>query len=155
MKPVHVVEEAVVGGAPEQVYAVLADYREHHPRILPPAFTRLTGGVGAGTVISAEVRLGGRIRGFRARVEEPEPGRVLAETDPESGATTTFTVEPTDGGSRVRIETLFMPAKGMAGLLERWAAPVLLRRLYRQELSRLDAYVRTRARATIPSGTLV
>ena len=143
LRPVRVTEEGTVGAPPERVYAVLADYRNHHRRILPPAFRRLSveaGGVGAGTLIAVELALGGRIHAFRARVEEPEPGRVLKETDVESGAATTFTVRPDGAGARVRIETIFTPPPGLRGLFERRVAAFLLRRLYREELARLNAY---------------
>jgi hypothetical protein len=39
------------------------------------------------------------------RVEEPQPGRVLTESDQLSWAVTTFTVIPEGPGCRVRIET--------------------------------------------------
>ena len=148
MGRVRVAEERAVGGPPERVYACLADYRRHHGRFLPPAFTRLEveqGGVGAGTVIAVDLALGGRRRSFRARVEEPEPGRVLTETDLESGAVTAFTVDPRGSEAVVRIETTFTAASGLRGLFERWAAPLLLRRLFRDELALLDAYVRSAA----------
>ena len=37
-------------------------------------------------------------RVYREVVSEPEPGRVLAETDADAGVTTTFTVDALDGG---------------------------------------------------------
>jgi hypothetical protein len=51
----RVQSSAVIPARPEAIYAVLADYREAHPAILPkPYFTELKveeGGQGAGTVI--------------------------------------------------------------------------------------------------------
>ena len=72
------------------------------------------------------------------RVDEPQPGRVLTETDFESGAVTTFTVEPASPGARVRIETAWRPAAGLAGLVERLAAPRMLGRLYAEEIDALE-----------------
>ena len=68
------------------VYALLADYRDGHHRILPPAFTDLMvlqGGIGAGTIIRFALKFAGRKQVLEARVEEPEPGRVLSEAYPE------------------------------------------------------------------------
>jgi hypothetical protein len=49
-----VVASAHIAAAPAQVYAIIANYREGHPRILPKEFSGLTveqGGIGAGTII--------------------------------------------------------------------------------------------------------
>src|SRR5712672_1477568 len=77
---------------PQAAYRVIADYRAGHPRIIPPrAFRDLTverGGVGAGTIIRFRMRIGGVEREYRATVTEPEPGRVLVETN-DSGEVST------------------------------------------------------------------
>ena len=134
--------ERAVRAPADRVYEILADFRTHHPRILPPAFSDLrveAGGRGAGTVIAFAVTLGGRRRSVRARVDEPEPGRVLTETALDSGAVTTFTVAPEGAGCRVRIETAWAP-KGLLGWIEGLLAPRMLRRLYAQELELLENY---------------
>lgn len=144
MATIRAMAERPVGAPAERVYAILADYREHHPRILPPAFSDLMveqGGVGAGTVIRFRVKLGGRTQRFHQRVDEPEPGRVLTETDLETGAVTSFTVTPMGDGSRVRIMTRYERG-GLGGLVESVIAPMMLRRLYVDELARLDRYAR-------------
>jgi uncharacterized protein YndB with AHSA1/START domain len=126
-----------------RVYRAIADYREHHPRFLPPAITDLRveeGGVGAGTVATFRVRMLGRTSEARIDVTEPEPGRVLAEKDRTRGAVTTFTVDPDGSGSRVRIETRWEAARGIEGWLERLLAPRALRGLYADELARLERY---------------
>jgi hypothetical protein len=129
----------------EHMYRLLADYREHHPRVLPPAFSDFKveeGGVGAGTVHSFRLTAGGRTRAYRMRVDEPEPGRVLIETDQLSSAVTSFTVTPEGPGCRVRIETRWQGAGGVGGFFERLFAPRVLRRIYADELERLDRYAR-------------
>jgi hypothetical protein len=126
-----------------KVYALLADYETGHPTILPDAFSGLEvleGGVGAGTVIRFRVRLLGRVRAVTARIAEPEPGRVLTETDVETGAVTKFTVDPRGGDSRLRIETSWEARGGIAGFLERMLAPRLLRRLYEEELDLVERW---------------
>lgn len=47
--------------------------------------------------------------------------------------------------SRVRIETIWQGAGGIGGLVERLFAPLVVRRLYADELARLDRYVRRQA----------
>jgi len=145
MAQVHVQAAAAVAAPVERVYALVADYRQHHPRILPPDFSDLQvehGGVGAGTVISFTLKLGGRRQHIRQQVSEPQPGRVLSESDIGGReAVTTWTIAPEGPGSRVRIETVW-EARGLQGVVERLLAPRLLRRLYRDELDRLDQYAR-------------
>ena len=145
MKTIHAFEEKDIAAPADLIYRCLADYRDHHFKFLPAAFSDAAveeGGLGAGTVIRARVRLGGQTHSFRARVEEPEPGKVLTETDLRNGAVTTFTLTPKGPGTSVRIETRFPRSPGFRGLVERLLVPGMLRRLYRDELTRLEAYVR-------------
>ena len=150
MATVYASAQGTVAAPPERVYAILADYRQHHPRILPPAFSDVMveqGGFGAGTVIHFRLTVGRQTRAYHQRVDEPEPGRVLTETDLDSGAVTTFTVTPEGDGSRVRIETRYQAA-GIRGFVERLVASRMLRALYTDELARLDRYARTQTEAT-------
>jgi hypothetical protein len=152
MVQVRIVSEATIGADAALVYGLLADYREHHHRFLPPAFSEFTverGGVGEGTVISFAVTLAGRTSHTRQEVHEPQPGRVLEETD--GRVTTRFTVEPAGAVSRVRIETAY-DAAGVHGLIERLVVPRLLTPLYREELRLLDRYAREQAGYTTPEG---
>jgi hypothetical protein len=145
MATINVFAERPVGAPAEEVYRYIADMREHHPRFLPPAFSDFaveSGGVGAGTVIRYTLTAGGRTRSYRSAVAEPEPGRVLTESDTNSSAVTTFTVTPDGGTSRVRIATSWQGAGGVGGFFERLFAPRVLRGLFNDELQRLDAYAR-------------
>lgn len=133
---------AVIRAPAERVYAIVADYHHGHPTILPrPPFESLDveqGGVGAGTVIRCRMRLLGRTREFRAAVTEPEPGRVLAETDQATGAVTTFTVAPrNDGDTDATIATELPLRAGVVGALERFLIPRALRPVYVRELAKL------------------
>src|SRR5437588_10439379 len=97
MGTIHVSAQRSVEAQADVVYGYLADMREHHPRFLPPAFSDFqveTGGVGAGTITRFNVTAGGRSRSYRMEVSEPEPGRVLRESDTSSSLVTTFTVAP-------------------------------------------------------------
>jgi len=134
-----------VGAPADVVYGYLADLRDHHPKFLPPAFSDFqveSGGVGAGTVARYKMTAGGRTREYRMQVAEPDPGRVITESDMNSTAVTTFTVSPQDGASLVRISTAWDGASGIGGVFERMFAPRVLRAIYADELKRLDAYAR-------------
>ncbi len=129
----------------DAVYRYVADMREHHPHFLPAAFSDFrveSGGVGAGTITRFKMRAGGRTRECRMTVAEPEPGRILTESDTGSSAVTTFTVSPQGGASVVQISTAWDGAGGIGGLFERAFAPRALRAIYADELERLDAYAR-------------
>lgn len=145
MAEVHIVVEGLVGAPADRVYELIADHREHHPKFLPSSFTNFEierGGIGAGTITTFTVTAGSRSRNYRMRVDEPEPGRVLTESDTTSSLVTTWTVTPEGDKSRVRIETRWEGAKGVAGFFERLFAPPSLRRIYQDELRRLDRYAR-------------
>ena len=144
MAEIRAAGERLILAPAGHVYTIIADYTTWHPKILPPAFSNLQvveGGTGEGTVITFSLRLGGRQQDFRARVTEPEPGRVLEETSEQNGAVTRFTVDPESSDRcRVRIETSYQgQQKGLAGAVERMFAPRLLQRLYTQELMKLAA----------------
>lgn len=145
MGTIHVSAERAVDAPAETVYGYLADMHEHHPRFLPPAFSDFKvefGGVGAGTITRFKVTAGGRSREYRMQVAEPEPGRVLTESDTNSSLVTTFTVTPENAASRVRISTTWEGAGGIGGFFERLFAPRVMRGIYVDELERLNAYAR-------------
>ncbi len=147
MGRIVVVEEGLVGAPAELTYGLIAD-DAHHRRFLPDGisdFEVVEGGKGAGTVHRFKVTAGGRARVYLMRVDEPEPGRVITETDANSSLVTTFTVTPADEGCRVRIETQWDGAGGIGGFFERTFAPRVMRKLYADELARLDAYARRQA----------
>src|SRR4051794_14985740 len=146
MAEIYIVAEQPIMAPAHRVYGYLADYQQHHPRVLPPNFFGFRveqGGVGAGTVFRVSSRAGGRTRSFHMDVTEPEPGRVLVETDRDSSIVTTFTVTPEGERCRVRIETRWNGARGIGGFFERLFAPRVMRRVYADELERLDRYART------------
>jgi len=156
MKTFHVSASGLVDAPSDQVYAIIADYRRHHPHIVPPQyFTRLdvlVGGVGAGTRTRVEMQVLGKRRVFEQVVKEPEPGRVLMEANVDGSAVSTFTVEASgDGSSHVTIATDFPLQPGIQGVLERLAVSRLFPRIYKKELARLAEYA-GRLRAAPPAG---
>jgi uncharacterized protein YndB with AHSA1/START domain len=159
MKPQKISASAVVKAPAGIVYAILADYRTGHPNILPrqffPFLEVLQGGVGAGTRIRFQMRVGGATRTFQAEVSEPEPGRLLAESnydekDPSLKSVTTFRLEPTEEGKNtdVTITTEMTLHAGLTGVMEGLFAPAMIRSVYQQELRNLASVAEARATAT-------
>jgi Polyketide cyclase / dehydrase and lipid transport len=148
MATILVSAERTVDAPADAVYGYIADMREHHPRFLPPAFSDFdveSGGVGAGTITRFTVTAGGRTRQYRMKVAEPEPGRVLTESDTGSSLVTKTTVTPQGRSSLVQICTSWDGAGGIGGFFERLLAPRVMRGIYTDELARLDAYAREQA----------
>ena len=146
MQPHQVSASGLVKAPADRVYALIADYRNGHPHILPKQyFTQLTveeGGIGAGTRIRFQMKLMGRTQNFHAAISEPEPGRLLAETDLDSGAVTTFTVQRVEGSnnSQVTITTEMQTRSGIAGRIQRFLMTRLLQPVYTAELAQLAIF---------------
>jgi hypothetical protein len=86
MSVVRAARSGLVRAPAPVVYALLEDYRNGHPRILParyfPKLEVERGGTGAGTIIRFQVRLFGATREIRSAITEPTPGQVLVEGSP-------------------------------------------------------------------------
>jgi hypothetical protein len=77
-------------------------------------------------------------------VDEPEPGRVLTETDLDSGSVTTFSLSRAEGDDpTVRIGSEWELRTGIGGVLDRVALPPMTRSLLRKQLAQLALYMRT------------
>jgi polyketide cyclase/dehydrase/lipid transport protein len=138
-------ESATIPAPPERAYAVIADYVNGHPHILPKkVFQNLrveAGGYGAGTRIAFEMRLLGATQTLRSTITEPEPGRVLVEAYPETGSVTTFLVDPEPDANHCRVTFhTRMTVRGFAGWLQPWLVPRLLRPVYQEELQNLAEF---------------
>jgi hypothetical protein len=122
------------------VYDLIADYRNGHPKILPPEYFGrlevLAGGRGAGTRIRFEMKAFGKVTVGTADITEPRPGNELVETLTD-GIVTTFLVEPAGPRQcRVTISTSYSRA-GLRGWVESLVAPRYLRKVYLAELGQL------------------
>jgi hypothetical protein len=147
MGTIAVAQEGAVGAPADLTYRLIAD-DAHHAKFLPDAFSdfeTVEGGVGAGTVHRFKLAAGGKVRDYLMRVDEPQPGRVLTETDENSSLQTTFTVTPAGDTCTVKIETTWQGAGGVGGFFERTFAPKVMRKMYADELARLDEYARAQA----------
>jgi hypothetical protein len=143
----HFVHSTTLAVESARVYAVIRDYKVHHPAILPKEFSRLKvlkGGVGAGTAFEFDATIAGRTQTSRMQVTEPEPGRVLVETDATGNVETKFVVEAIDGGTRTRLtfDTEYTVPAGFLAPLFRWLSRRLMTGIYRREMANIEAYVR-------------
>ena len=135
----------LIAAPAQRIYDLIADYKNGHPRILPkPYFISLDveqGGYGAGTVITFQMKLMGRIQSFHSMITEPEPGRTLVETELNSGSITTFNVEPRTGGQQayVTITTDTEVPGSILGKIQGWLTKQLLYPIYVKELNQLAA----------------
>ena len=140
----HIVSvSAVIPARRERIYSLLSNYHDGHPRILPKQFSGLVveqGGVGAGTVIRFQMSVLGKKQTLRAAVTEPEPGRVLVETDlGADGAITRFIINPgtAPADSNVTISTELRVRSGFLGTIEKTLMTLFLKPLYVKELENL------------------
>ena len=135
---VVVVSSAIIPALPQAVYDLLADYRVGHPSILPkPYFVNLVveeGGTGEGTVFRADMNVMGQKSSFRSKVTEPEPGKLLRETDLDSGTVTDFIVKPAPNG---QTELTFHTTYQTKNFIEKLMIPAILKRMYKQELGNI------------------
>lgn len=145
MDGLHIEVSKIINATLPTVYAILADYNKGHQRILPKRYFKkmsvLEGGCGGGTRIKVEMSVLGKKSTLNFLVSEPEPGRILVETDSNAGVTTRFTLEPTgDRQTQVTIDSTMAVNQGLLGGLERLFNKWLIRRIYNEELKMLDTY---------------
>ncbi len=146
---IHVEASDIIHAPAADIYAILSDYQVGHQAILPkPYFTAMiveTGGQGAGTILQTSMTVMGQDFHYHQIVSEPEPGRVLVETDLDTGQWSSFTLEPLGDGSqtRVTITSEFPASPGFKGIMERLFTPRFTRPIFMQELRNLNDYVQT------------
>jgi hypothetical protein len=59
MSEIRISQGKVIQAPTEVVYRILADYKEHHPKVLPDSFREFrveSGGQGAGTVMTFKTK---------------------------------------------------------------------------------------------------
>jgi Polyketide cyclase / dehydrase and lipid transport len=129
---------------PQRIYRLISDYHTGHPTILPKQFSNMrveAGGIGAGTRVAFDMTVLGQKQHFVALVSEPEPGRVLVETNLEPhDSVSTFIIDPEDDGraATVTIQTDMPGRAGVAGAIEKFVARRVLKSIYAEELRLLQ-----------------
>lgn len=134
--------DRVIQATPAEVFAILADYRDRHQRLLPANFLNYRvekGGQGHGTVIGYRFRAAGRERDYTMDIEETVKGQVLTERDNGSSLVTRWSVLPVEHGrlSKVSVESDWEGGNGVGGFFERTFAPLGLRNIYDEILANL------------------
>jgi Polyketide cyclase / dehydrase and lipid transport len=139
MKRQRATASRTIAAPAAEIYQIIADYRTLHPLILPKShflFLHVEeGGFGAGTIVSFAMRILGKTQIFRSLITEPEPGRVLLETDLNSSVSTRFSLLPLSGEDRTQV-TIATELKNRS-VIEGSVAKFLLQRIYQQELELL------------------
>ncbi len=151
MSQVVATAERVVRAPAEQVRAALADYDGTRRRVLTEQFSDYrveAGGQGAGTRVHWRfAATSKRVRDQEVEVTEPD-ATTLVETDRNSSMVTRWTVRPAgDAAATVAVRTTWNGAGGIGGFFERTFAPKVMRKMYAEELAKLDAYAREQAAA--------
>ncbi len=124
-----------VAAAPERVLELLRDYQSR-PQILTTNYSAFRV---EQDVIAYHFAAGGRERDYRLRVEEADGA--LVERDELSSFVSRWTVTPAGTGSNVTLEGSWDGASGVAGFFEGLFAPLGLRRIYGEVLTKLAAAV--------------
>ncbi len=136
---------SLIQAPPKVVYNIIADYKDGHPQILPnPPFVSLEvekGGVGAGSVLQVQMKAAGKLQTFKTFVTEPEPGRVLVETN-DTGYITSFIVDPCDDekNSYVTFITEISSNSSLIKKIEFFFSKMILIPVYKRELDNLSKY---------------
>ena len=145
----------IIDAPPEPIYAVIADYHGGHNDILPrPYFQEMTvteGGYGAGTRMTVKMKVFGKEYVYNQVVTEPEPGRMIKDTDVDTGEGAAFVLDPLDGGRRTKVTIVseFVKEKGFAGLMQRLIVPPISRFVLNKELRNLADYVANQQTNTV------
>ena len=141
----------IIDAPAEAIYAVLADYHVGHNAILPrPYFQEMTvleGGHGAGTRLRIKMKILGKEYTFNQIVSEPEPGRIIKDTDIHTGEGAAFILDPIGDGQRTKVTILseFIKETGFAGIMQRLITPPISRFVLKKELRNLAEYVANQA----------
>ena len=135
---------AIIDAPAEQIYEILADYRDGHPRIVPKRYfpsLEIEEELPTGTIIRFETHIFGTTRKARAMVTRTVPGRLLVEADLAGRAVTSFVLNPIGQRSNVTITTELKSRAGLLGIVERAVTRLMLRKIYIEELKLLAAEV--------------
>lgn len=146
MKTQIVSASKIIHAPSEEIYKIIADYRDGHPHILPKSyFSSLEveeGGYGERTIIRFQMRILGQTQNFRALITAPDAGCTLFEIDLNSKTSTSFTIWSLGNDRQARV-TIMTVLKNR-GLVEGFLAKMILTTVYRKELELLTSVARKR-----------
>ena len=154
-KPQTAIATKIINAPAKDIYRIIADYHTMHYFILPKQyFLSLDveeGGFGQGTIVNFEMRILGKTQSFRSLVTEPQPGRLLVETDIRSETPTSFSVFPVRNNDQARVE-ISTELKNQ-NAVEALIANILLQKVYRDELELLAKVAEENVKLTRSSST--
>ena len=135
MSHIQVKSERLVNARPENVYAILSDYKSKRPQLLTPNFLNYTlekGGQGQGTIVRYRLHAANRERDYRFNIDEPVKGKIITERDTNSSLVNTWTISPLSDGTRTRVSIIseWEGGSGVKGFFERTFAPLGLKSIY-------------------------
>jgi ribosome-associated toxin RatA of RatAB toxin-antitoxin module len=144
MKTKHVEVSHVFNATPQELYAIISDFKKGLPSILPKKYFTgwkvEKGGNGAGTIVNVKMTFFGKDQHFRLAVTEPKPGRELVETDTDTGKYTRFTFKPLDDGKRceITIDSKIPVQNGLLSYFKSLMVANMSKGLYKSELLALE-----------------
>jgi len=136
---IEVRASAHVAAPPEEVRALLADYRRRGSLLSANYldWTVVSGGTGPGTVVTYRFQAGSRVRPYRLAVSEDEDGS-LVERDESSSFVSRWSLRAdAGGGTEVTLESSWTGGSGIGGFFERMFAPGALRRSHQEMLGNI------------------
>jgi hypothetical protein len=147
MQPMYSEVSHVMNARPEQINAILSEYRAGHHALEPLSycidFTLENSDNGAGNIVHVQMNFSGMEHEMYESVVTSVPLRLIMEYDAHSDVVVVIVVEPTASAykTRVTISTISAASPNFAGFIENLFIPRNLRQLYDKELRRLTRYI--------------
>jgi hypothetical protein len=149
----RVQESSLIEAPADLVYNLIADYKQHHGNIIPPAMfggmkVVKGSGVGNGTRIACTFRILGKEDTLIMDVSELKGGngeRIIQEIDSKARNITQFIVEEESSDTcKVTICTDVMRQEGwIAGAIDQFVCTAIMKSWYKKELVQLNEYAQT------------
>jgi hypothetical protein len=149
MQPMYSEVSHVMNARPEQINAILSEYRAGHHALDPLSycidFMLENSDNGVGNIVHVQMNFSGIEHEMYERVVTPVPLRLIMEYDANMDVVVVIIVEPTASAykTRVTISTINAASPNFAGFIENLFIPKNLRQLYDKELRHLTKYIRT------------
>jgi len=125
----------------QTLYQFIADYKYGHPSILPEKhfsdFAVEKGGYGKDTVVCFRFTLAGNSRKMRVIVDEPIPGKLITETELETGILTSFLFEPVGDDMTILKITSEWKKEGFMGLIEKIFVPIMMKKVFEKQFENI------------------
>lgn len=139
--------ERMVDAARDQIFEAIANFQEHHHRLLPDRcvnFRVLAGGFGLGTEYAFDLVQRHAVTSHHFRVSEPIRGKVVTSFDTATRSLITWRIRELSRGCRVQIEIVWPTRNGWRWLAyDRFLRVYMFRKMLKQEMDKLEAIAPT------------